>query len=95
MGNMIDVVFCLQARDTFKITKTSKKGNTRKVDLQPQLLDLSHMDQREVDAALEGRRVPVPKTPPAGTGEFILIFSATCAIRLTSCFFNSNLTVQG
>ena len=49
----------------------------------------------EVDAALEGRRVPVPKTPPAGTGEFILIFSATCAIRLTSCFFNSNLTVQG
>ena len=86
MGNMIDVVFCLQARDTFKITKTSKKGNTRKVDLRPQLLDLSHMDQREVDAALEGRRVPVPKTPPAGTGEFILIF--VWAISMTSCFVN-------
>ena len=55
------------SRDSFKITKTSKKGNTRKVDLRPQLLDLSHMDQREIDAALEGRRVPVPKTPPAGT----------------------------
>ena len=53
--------------DSFEIEKTSKKGNTRKVDLRPQLLGLEYMDQTAVDAALEGRHIPIPPTPQPGT----------------------------
>ena len=53
--------------DSFEIEKTSKKGNTRKVDLRPQLLGLEYMDQTAVDAALEGKHIPIPSTPQPGT----------------------------
>ena len=51
----------------FKIKKTSKKGNTRQVDLRPQLLGLEYMDQTAVDAALKGKHIPIPPTPQPGT----------------------------
>ena len=51
------------ALDSFKIKKTSKKGNTRQVDLRPQLLGLEYMDQTAVDAALKGKHIPIPPTP--------------------------------
>ena len=55
------------AKDSFTITKTSKKGNARTVDLRPQLLELSHLDQPSIDAALGGRHIPIPPTPQPGT----------------------------
>jgi hypothetical protein len=55
------------ALDSFKIKKTSKKGNTRQVDLRPQLLGLEYMDQTAVDSALKGKHIPIPPTPQAGT----------------------------
>ena len=55
------------AMDSFKIKKTSKKGNVRQVDLRPQLLNLEYMDQAEVTAALEGKHVPIPPVPQPGT----------------------------
>ena len=55
------------ALDSFKIKKTSKKGNVREVDLRPQLLGLEYMDQSAVTAALEGRHIPIPPTPQPGT----------------------------
>lgn len=55
------------ALDSFKIKKTSKKGNTRQVDLRPQLLGLEYMDQTAVDAALKGKHIPIPPTPQPGT----------------------------
>ena len=55
------------ALDSFKITKKSKKGNSRKVDLRPQRLGLDYMDQTEVHTALEGKHIPIPPTPQPGT----------------------------
>lgn len=55
------------AMDSFEITKTSKKGNTRQVDLRPQLLGLEFMSQDEVTAALDGKHVPIPPVPQPGT----------------------------
>ena len=37
------------------------------MDLRPQLLGLEYMDQTAVDAALEGKHIPIPSTPQPGT----------------------------
>jgi hypothetical protein len=55
------------AMDSFSITKTSKKGNVRKVDIRPQLLGLEFMDQSAVAAALDGKHIPIPPTLQPGT----------------------------
>lgn len=55
------------ALEKFEISKTSKKGNVRVVDLRPQLLALEHMDQPEIDDSLKGRHVPMPSVCPPGT----------------------------
>ena len=51
----------------FTITKTSKKGNTRKVDLRPQLLGLEYLDDEAVAKALEGKHIPIPPALQPGT----------------------------
>ena len=55
------------AMDKFTIMKKSKKGNSRKVDLRPQLLGLEFMDQGAVDVALQGKHIPIPPVPQPGT----------------------------
>ena len=59
------------ALDSFKIKKTSKKRNTRQVDLRPQLLGLEYMDQPAVDAALKEAH---PHRPPPQPGTALLRF---------------------
>mmetsp|Transcript_11804 Transcript_11804/g.28601 ORF Transcript_11804/g.28601 Transcript_11804/m.28601 type:complete len:1155 (-) Transcript_11804:126-3590(-) len=55
------------AKTSYKITKKSKKGNSRQVDLRPQLLELEYLDQDAVTAALAGKQVPIPPTLQPGT----------------------------
>ena len=48
------------AMDAFEITKTSKKGKKRRVNLRKQLISLEVLDDEETRAALDGDDAPIP-----------------------------------
>ena len=67
------------ALDAFEITKTSKKGKKRRVDLRKQLIRLEVLDDEETRAALNGDDAPIPARAPPGTARLRFVGEYTGA----------------
>jgi len=67
------------ALDAFEITKTSKKGKKRRVDLRKQLIRLEVLDDEETRAALDGDDAPIPARAPPGTARLRFVGEYTGA----------------
>tara|TARA_B100000683_G_scaffold153818_1_gene148701 strand:- start:2402 stop:5692 length:3291 start_codon:yes stop_codon:yes gene_type:complete len=67
------------AMDAFEITKTSKKGKKRRVNLRKQLISLEVLDDEETRAALDGDDAPIPARAPPGTARLRFVGEYTGA----------------
>ena len=67
------------ALDAFEITKTSKKGKKRRVNLREQLIRLEVLDDEETRAALDGDAAPIPARAPPGTARLRFVGQYTGA----------------